>query len=72
MRYTYKNTMVALAAVAQWIEHWSAKQRVASSIPSQGPWLGCRPGPQLGAHERQPYIDAYLSFSLPSPLSKNK
>ena len=36
----------ALAGVAQWIEHWTVKQRVASSIPSQGTCLGCRPGSQ--------------------------
>ena len=35
-----------LAGVAQWIERPAAKQRVASSIPSQGTCLGCRPGPQ--------------------------
>ena len=62
---------VALAGVAQWIEHW--KQRVASSIPSQGTRLGCSPGPQWGVCKRQLHIDvSLLSFSLPSPLSKNK
>ena len=40
------NTSVALAGVAQWIEHQPMKQRVADSIPSQGTCLGCRPGPQ--------------------------
>ena len=34
-----------LAAVAQWIEHQTVKQRFASSIPSQGMFLGCQPGP---------------------------
>ena len=43
---TVRNERGALAGVAQWIEHWPAKQRVASSIPSQGKCLGCRPGPQ--------------------------
>ena len=43
---TSGNLKLALAGVAQWIEHWTAKQRVASSIPSQGTCLGCRPGPQ--------------------------
>ena len=37
-----------LAGVAQWIGRWPANQSVAGSIPSQGPWLGCRPGPQQG------------------------
>ena len=67
-----------LAGVAQWIECWPANQKVASSIPSQGTCLVCRPGPQLRGHERQ-LIDVSLahqcySSSLPSslPLSKNK
>ena len=55
---------IYLAAVAQWIEHGPVKQRVTASIPSQGTCLGCRPGPQWGACERQPHID--VSF----PLSK--
>ena len=48
------------------------KQRVASSIPSQGTCLGCRPGPQLGAHKRQPHIDISLPVFLISPLRINK
>ena len=36
----------ALPGVAQWIEYQPAKQRVTSSIPSQGTCLGCKPGPQ--------------------------
>ena len=36
----------ALAGVAQWIERGPVNQGVASSIPSQGTCLGCRPGPQ--------------------------
>ena len=39
---------------------WAENQRVASSIPSQGTCLGCRPGPQYWAHERQPHIDVSL------------
>ena len=60
----FKN-ISALAGVAQWIECWPANQRVASSIPSQSTCLGCRPGPQLGACEGQPYIDVSLPFFLP-------
>ena len=37
---------MALAGVAQWIEHGPENQRVAGSIPSQGTCLGCGPGPQ--------------------------
>ena len=66
----------ALAGVAQWIECQPANQRVTGSIPSQGTRLGCGPGPQLGAHDRQPHIDVslplFLPFSLPSPFSINK
>ena len=59
--------------VAQWIECWPVSQRVASSIPSQGTCLGCRPGPQDRVHERQPHIDVSLPLLLPSPpLSKSK
>ena len=54
-------------------------KRFAGSIPSQGTCLGCGPGPQLGACERQlinvsliHQCFSYLSFSLPSRLSKNK
>ena len=75
----FKNIFLALAGVAQCIEYWLLDQKVTGSTPSQGTCLGCRPGPQLGACERQ-LIDVSspismflsLSFSLPSPLSKNK
>ena len=63
-----------LAGVAQWIEYRPANQRVAGSIPSQGTCLGCRPGPQYGAHQRQPATTCRWfspSFSLPS-LKINK
>ena len=56
--------------MAQWIEHQSVYQRVTVSIPSQGTCLGCRPGAQLGACERQPYIDVSLPLSFPSPSLK--
>ena len=64
--------ILALAGVAQWIEDQPVSRRVAGSIPTQGTCLGCRPGPQLGAHKRQPHIGVSLPLSLPSPLSKNK
>ena len=47
-------------------------QRVAGSIPSQGICLGCEPGPQQGACERQPHIDVSLSLSLALSLKINK
>ena len=62
----YKQTKTkTLAGVAQWIEHRPAKQKVAGLIPSQGTCLGCRPGPQYRAHERQPHIDVSLLLFLP-------
>ena len=61
---------MAPAGVAQWIERQTVKQRVAGSIPSQGTFLGCGPGPQWGAHERQPHID--VSFPLFLLLSSLK
>ena len=39
-------TNTSLAGVAQWIECQPTSQRVTGSIPSQGPCLGCGPGPQ--------------------------
>ena len=44
---------------------WPVNQRVSGSIPSQDTCLGCRPGPQWRAHERQPHIDASLPLFLP-------
>ena len=38
--------VLALAGVAQWIEHWPANHRATSSIPSQDICLHCGPGPQ--------------------------
>ena len=66
------NNYAALAGVAQWIERQPVYQRVTSLIPSQGTCLGCEPGPQQGAYERQPHIDVSFSFSLPSCLSESK
>ena len=65
---------MALAGVAQWIECWLANQGVACSIPSQGICLGCGPGPQWEAHERQPHVDVSLPLFLsPFPsLNINK
>ena len=73
---TYKNADLTLVGEAQWVERWPANQKVAGSIPSQDTFLGCRAG---WAHARGRqlmfllHIDVPLfSFSLPSPLSKNK
>ena len=59
---------MALTGVAQWIEHGPVNQRVAGLIPSQGTCLGCGPGPQEEACERQPHIDVPVPlFLLPFP-----
>ena len=55
----------APAGVAQWTECRPVNQRVTSLIPSQGTCLGCGPGHQEGAFERQPHIDASLLLFLP-------
>ena len=64
-----KKRLTALAGVAQWIEHQSVNQKVAGSIPSQGTCLGCGPGPQLGACERQPINVSLTHWSFPPFLS---
>ena len=55
----------ALAGVAQWIEHWPANQKVASSIPSQGTCLRSGPGAQLRVCVRQWSIDVSLPLFVP-------
>ena len=59
--------------MAQWTECWPVNQRVASSIPSQGTCLVVGQVPSWGCG-RGNHILMFLSlsFSLPSPLSKNK
>ena len=44
--HSVKNMNSALAGVAQGIEYWPVNQRVTGSIPNQGTYLGCGPGPQ--------------------------
>ena len=74
--HLFKNIVLVLAGVAQWIERQPVNQKVTSLIPSQGTGLGCGPGPWLRVGDRQP-IDVSLShqcfslsFSLPSPSLK--
>ena len=55
-----RKCFLALDGVAQWIECQPENHRVADSIPSQGTCLGCGPGPQWGARERQPPVDVSL------------
>ena len=56
--------MSALAGVAQWIECWPVNQKVITSIPSKGTCLGCGPGAQWSACERQPHIEVSLPLFL--------
>ena len=67
-----KKRTPALAGVVQRIEHRLSNQRVTSSIPSQGKWVAGQV-PSRG-HERGNHTLTFLSlsFSFPSPLSKNK
>ena len=65
----HKNMGPALPGVAQWIECWPTNQSVDGLIPSQGTYLGCRPGPVCVwgggvACERQPHIDVPLPLFL--------
>ena len=46
------------------VGHHPANREVTSSIPGQGTCLGCRPGPWLGACEKQP-MDVSLALFLP-------
>ena len=66
----------ALAGVGQWFKHQPVNQKVTSSIPSQGTCPGCEV-PSWGCakgNQQTPLAPIFLSlsFSLPSPLSKNK
>ena len=61
----YKNKIkIALAGVAQWTECQAKNQRVTCSIPREGTYLGCGPGPQLGACNLS-HTDVSLPFFLP-------
>ena len=63
----------ALAGGAQWIECRPANHRAAGWIPSQGTCLGCGPGSLVrGMRGNHTLMFLSLSFSLPSPLSRNK
>ena len=78
--HPYYILISTLAGVAQWIECQPVNQKVTGLIPSQGTCLGFRPGPHLGAHERQPIdvslthlcFSPSLSPSLPFSLNRNK
>ena len=56
----------ALTGMAQWVGQHPANQKVASSIPGQGRYLGWGPGPQLGD------CNWLWCFSASFPFSLNK
>ena len=75
-----------MASVVQLVEASSCNQRVASSIPNQGTYLGCRFDPWAGhvlylvralmeGNQLMPLshinISCYPFFSIPSSLSKS-
>ena len=68
----------ALAGVVQWTdEHQQENQKVTGLIPGQGTCLSLLAsslagGMQGAAYQCFSFVHQYLSFSLPSPLSKNK
>ena len=69
----FKKSWSPPAGIAQWVEHGPMNQRVTSLIPSQGTCLGCSQVPSRGhARGNHTLTFLFLSFSLPSPLSKNK
>ena len=80
MHYTQQNTVYSnqrdelhkdTYTSSDWHGSVALQRKVSDLIPSQGTCLSCGPDPWLGASERQP-LNVSLSFSLPSPLSKNK
>ena len=68
------NNKLALAGVAQWIEHQPMDQEVAGSIPSQGTCLECLShAPQLFTVSLTcRCVPLLLPFPFLSPFSKNK
>ena len=62
-KYLFKS--FALTCVTQWVGHHPQNQKVDNSILSPGTCVGCRPGPKLGACERQTHTDVSLPLFLP-------
>ena len=61
----------ALAAVAQLVGCHPVKQKFASSIPSQGTYLGCGPGPQLGCEQEATNKCFSLTLMFPNQSIKD-
>ena len=63
----------ALTGVAQWIEREPTNQRVAGLIPSQAhAWVAGQVPSRRHVRGNHMLMVLSLSFSTPSPLSKNK
>ena len=60
-----EKTLLALAGVAQGIEHQPVNQKVAGSVPCQGTCLDRGSGPHLGQNKRQLHTDVSLCLFLP-------
>ncbi|KAF6104092.1 hypothetical protein HJG60_011141 [Phyllostomus discolor] len=61
----------AAGALTVWLSGLGVAIQTERFDSRSGTGLGCGPGPQLGAYERQ-VVDVSLPLCLPSPLSKNK
>ena len=62
-----------LTSRAQLVERHPAKQKVASSVPGQGTFLGCGFGPWLGRmQEATNRCFSHISMFLSLPNSKNE
>ena len=67
----FKEAFIALAGVAQWVEHRSVNQKVAGSIPGQGTCLRCGLGPShLVDVSLTQLTHRCVSPSLPPSLSR--
>ena len=61
--------ILALAGVAQWIEHWPMNQRVSGSIPSQAhAWVAGQVPSLRHVRGNHTLMSLSLFFSLPSAL----
>ena len=68
-----ENHRAALAAAAQWIEHWPVSQRSPVQFPLRAhAWVAGQVPTQGHMRGTLTLMFLSLSFSLPSPLPENK
>ena len=73
MTSNYNTIFAALAGVAQWIECQTANQRVQVQFPVRAPaWVAGQVPSRGCMRGNHTLMFLSLSFSLPSPSSKNK